>query len=135
MIQAFSTHPTIATRYEELIGQAILSYEGGRKTPPSLHRPHGNSKNMGTTKKKHTWLQGEWRRRATLVRAYLKKHPGARTTDIAEGVGVEMRAMAAWCDKFRNSDEDYGIRHVKSMETKKYNYWRSEDTPKAGNAK
>ena len=135
MIQAFSTHPTIATRYEELIGQAILSYEGGRKKPPSLHRTHGNVKNKGKSKTQHQWLQGEWRRRATLVRAYLKKHPGARTTDIAEGIGEEMRSMAAWCDKFRNSDEDYAIRFVKNMDTKKYNYWRSEDTPKAGEGK
>lgn len=135
MIQAFSTHPTIATRYEKLIGQAILNYEGGRKSPPSLHRQHGSSKNMGTTKQKHNWLQGEWKRRAAVVRAYLKKHPGARTTDIAEGIGVEMRAMAAWCDKFRNSSEDYGIRYVKNMSTKKYNYWRAEDTPKEGESK
>ena len=135
MIQAFSAHPTIATRYEELIGQAILRYEGGRKGPPSLHRDHGNKKNRGSSDDKFNWLSEEWKRRAKLVRAYLKKHPGARTTDLANGLGIEMRAMAAWCDKFRNAPQDYGIRYVKNMSSKKYNYWRAEDAPKEGEGK
>jgi len=134
MIQAFSTHPTIATRYEELIGQAILSYEGGRKTPPSLHRPHGNTKNIGCTKDKHNWHKSEWKRRAGLVRAHLKKHPYARTTDLAEGVGVDMRTMASWCDKFRTSPAEFGIKFQK-LNDKKYRYWRAEDKPNFGDMK
>ena len=137
MIKAFSTHPSIATQYEDLIGKAMLKMEKGSKwhKDASLARPHGNTKNMGTTKDKHAWRQEEWARRAKRVRAYLEKNPGARTVDLAEGVGVDMRTMAAWCDKFRGSPDTFKIKYVKSMGTKKYNYWRSEDAPKFGDAK
>lgn len=137
MIQAFSTHPSIATQYEDLIGRAMLKMEKGSKwhKDASLARPHGNTNNMGTTRTRHTWLQKEWEKRAKRVRAYLEKNPGARTTDLAEGVGVDMRTMAAWCDKFRRrSSENFGIKFV-MMRDKKYRYWRAEDTPQFGDAK
>ena len=137
MIKAFSTHPSIATRYENLIGKAMLKAEKGSKwhRDASLARAHGNKKNFGSTKAKHEWHQKEWEKRTKRVRAYLEKNPGARTTDIAVGVGVEMRTMAAWCDKFRGSPDRFKIKFIKNMSTKKYNYWRAEDTPKFGDAK
>ena len=137
MIPAFNVNPTIATQHEEAIGRAMKKLEAAntKSKAPFRQRSHGNEKNMGTTKIKHNLMQEEWQRRAVLVRAYLEKHPGAGTTDIATGIGVEMKTMNAWGDKFRGSQKEYGIRHVKSMTTKKYNYWRSEDMPKAGDAK
>ena len=136
MIPAFNTR-NISPEIEAMIGKAMLKMEKGKKwhKDASNTRPHGSIKNMGSTKQKYTWLQEEWEKRAERVRAYLEKNPGARTTDLADGIGVEMRTMSDWCCKFRRmSSENFGIKFV-MMGDKKYRYWRMEDTPKFGDAK
>lgn len=137
MIPAFNVNPTIATQHEEAIGRAMKKLEAAntKSKAPFRCRTHGNEKNMGTTKIKHSLMQAEWHRRAALVREYLKKHPGAGTADMAKGIGVEMKTMNAWGDKFRGPQKEYGIRFVKNMSSKKFNYWRSEDMPKTGEGK
>ena len=137
MIAAFNINPAIATKHEAMIGRAMAAAEKGRKMDkaPSKYREHGNTKNIGTTKANHNMMEDEWQSRATLVRTYLKKHPGARTTDIAEGLGINVRTIIHWCDKFRLSPDKYKIKYSKNMATKKYNYWREGDTPKFGDAK
>ena len=135
MIPAFNVHPSIATQHEDAIAHAMWKMEAHRKDKRRVHGSYGNVKNMGSSKKKYAWQQGEWDRRATLVRAFLKKHPGAHSTDIAKDIGIKAHTIGAWCDKFRNAPKDYGIRYIKSMSSKKYKYWRSEDMPKEGEQK
>jgi len=135
MIPVFKLNAAIATKHEEAIARLMWKMEAGKKKKPTLHREHGNATNMGSSEKTHEWLKKEWKRRAKMVRAHLKKHPGARTIDIANGIDVKVKTVKYWCNKFRNSDDDYGIGYVRNARNNNFNYWRAEDMPEEEKSK